>query len=124
MKTEKLIKKVLGFTPEDFTQYDVTFSGSSLMGELHIMYKSNEPIILAVDSDNVYDEDGNFLFFLEDLEIFENFIEYNECKDCRGEGEYYSQELKECGVSASYCCGGCYEVVLVECDCEDKPFKY
>jgi hypothetical protein len=124
MKTEKLITKVLGFTPEDFNQYDITFSGSSKSEELHVIYKSNEPIVLGVDDNNVYDEDGNFLFFLEDLEVFENFLEYNECPTCKNEKEYYSEELKECGVSAAYCCGGCTETILVECDCEDKPFKY
>jgi hypothetical protein len=121
MKTSNLFLKIFGYYPEDLYQLDVHFEGK---GDTMIVSYFGSSRTLYVDENQVTNQDGEFLFFTEDLEKFQNFIDFNECKDCKGNGEYYSEQLKECGFSASMCCGSCYEVILVDCECEDVPFKY
>jgi len=41
------------------------------------------------------------------LSFMERFVDENTCGNCNGTGEVEFRE--ECGRTASYCCGGCYE---------------
>jgi hypothetical protein len=123
MKTSNLFLKIFGYYPEDLYQLDVHFEGK---GDTMIVSYFGSARTLYVDENQVTNQEGEFLFFTEDLEKFQNFVDFNECKECNGNGEYYKEvdTSSYCRKYIGDCCGGCSETILVDCECEDVPFKY
>lgn len=117
MKAQKIFKMIFGFYPNGEEQ-EVTYnlvSSDILNVECRGMERE-----LQFDEENIYDEEGEFMFLIYDLEWLGDFKKFNECPDC------FDTKLievdKECFTPASYCCGSCIE--KIECSCLNKPFKF
>lgn len=125
MTREKVIRHVIGYTPEFVKESDVVFEIIN-QTRLKINWNGMERVFEVflsewnpIDLDDDVDEDVAYCFTTRDLmQLFSNFREINVCNDCLGTGYY--EEREECYKSASECCGGCY--VQISCDCKDLIF--
>lgn len=73
------------------------------------------------DEDNVYSLGGDTLYTAQ--EFCEKYNYNNTCEGCNDIGSYVDDVFVGCTRPMSECCGGCTEVMLVDCECEDKKFK-
>jgi hypothetical protein len=124
MEAVKFIKHVIGYTPRKVINEEVDFEFVSDF-EINISYRGMERSFLrdvnlwyADEPTNEEDVSGKHLFTTEDLMLFPNFQEYNECMGCYGSG--HIEVLSYCGRLAGDCCGSCYE--WVECECKDRIY--
>ena len=109
-KTNRIYSKIFGYeTPVYFSDSELTFN---FLNECELSVSSNEmQVHLIVEDGEVFSSEGDFLCYVGDLELFQDFEEKNKCEKCMDTGYIRATigfNLKES---------------LKECEC-DKHFKY
>lgn len=71
---------------------------------------------VCLDEQFIYDLEGNIITTIETLDKFEEWNEFNLCKDCFGTGYVEIDVSSQCLKYIGDCCGGCTQIV--ECYCK------
>lgn len=109
-KTNRIYSKIFGYeTPVYFSDSELTFD---FKNECELTVSSNEmQVHLIVEDGEVFSSDGDFVCFVTDLELFQDFEEKNKCEMC--------QDTKHFKATIGFN----LQESLIECEC-DKHFKY
>lgn len=109
-KTNQIYSKIFGYEmPVYFSDSELTFN---FLNECELSVSSNEmKVHLIVEDGEVFSSEGDFLCFISDLELFEDFEEKNKCQICMDTGHF--KAVIGLNLQESW----------IECEC-DKYFKH